>query len=75
MNGGEKTVIEPMYTVKAICELFQVKDPRTARKIMREMEHTENPLLVTERAVKAWLAKKTLPPESEMRRILRTKGA
>jgi hypothetical protein len=68
-------VIEPIYTVKAVCELFHVKDPRTARKIMREMEHTENPLLVTERAVKAWLEKKTLPPESEMRRILRTKGA
>lgn len=68
-------MIEPIYTVKAVCELLHVKDPRTARKIMREMEHTENPLLVTERAVKAWLAKKTLPPESEMRRILRTKGA
>ena len=68
-------MIDTLYTVKGICELFQVKDPRTARKIMREMEHTENPLLVTERAVKTWLAKKTLPPESEMRRMLKRKGA
>lgn len=68
-------MIDTLYTVKGICELFQVKDPRTARKIMREMEHTENPLLVTERAVKTWLAKKTLPPESEMRKILKRKGA
>ena len=70
-----ENVLEPMYTVKGICELFQVKDPRTARKMMREMEHTENPLMVTERAVKSWLAKKTLPPESEMRKILKRKGA
>ena len=68
-------MLEPIYTVKGICELFGFKDARTARKVMREMEHTENPLLVTERAVKAWLAKKTLPPESEMRRILKRKGA
>ena len=68
-------MIDPMYSVKAICELFGFKDARTARKIMREMDHTENPLLVTERAVKNWLAKKTLPPESEMRRMLKRKGA
>ena len=68
-------MLEPIYTVKGICELFGFKDARTARKIMREMEHTENPLLVTERSVKAWMAKKTLPPESEMRRILKRKGA
>lgn len=69
------TMIEPLYNVKGICDLFGVKDPRTARKIMREMEHTENPLMVTERAVKAWLQKKTLPPESEIRRMMKRKGA
>ena len=68
-------MIEPIYNVKAICELFGFKDARTARKIMREMEHTENPLLVTERAVKAWMARKTMPPESEMRRMMKRKGA
>ena len=68
-------MIETIYTVKGICDLFGFKDARTARKIMREMDHTENPLLVTERAVKTWMAKKTLPPESETRRILKRKGA
>ena len=68
-------MIDKIYTVKGICDLFGIKDPRTARKIMRNMEHTEKPLLVTERAVKAWMAKKTLPPESETRRILKRKGA
>ena len=68
-------MLEPIFNVKAICELFGFKDARTARKIMREMEHTENPLLVTERAVKSWLARKTLPPESEMRRMMKRKGA
>ena len=68
-------MIDTIYTVKGICDLFGVKDARTARKIMRDMEHTENPLLVTERAVMAWIEKKTLPPESEMRKILKRKGA
>ena len=68
-------MIDTIYTVKGICDLFGIKDPRTARKIMRDMEHTEKPLLVTERAVKAWMARKTLPPDSEVRRILNRKGA
>ena len=68
-------MIETIYTVKGICDLFGFKDARTARKIMRDMDHTENPLLVTERAVKAWMARKTVPPESETRRILKRKGA
>lgn len=69
-------MIEQIYTAKQICALFGFKDERTARKIMREMEHQERPhLMVTERAVKAWMAKNTLPPESEMRRILKRKGA
>ena len=67
--------MDKIYNVKGICELFGVKDARTARKIMRDMDHTENPLLVTERAVKAWIERKTLPPESEIRRMMRRKGA
>ena len=67
--------MDRIYTVKGVCELFGFKDARTARKIMRDMEHTENPLMVTERAVKAWIEKKTLPPESEVRKMFRRKGA
>ena len=68
-------MIDTIYTVKGICELFGFRDARTARKVMRQMEHTENPLLVTERAVKSWMAKKTLPPEDEIRRMMKRKGA
>lgn len=67
--------MERLYSVSDICDLFRVKDQRTARKIMRDMEHMEKPLLVTERAVKAYLERKTLPPESEIRRMMRRKGA
>lgn len=67
-------MIETLYTVKGIQTLFGFKDARTARKVMREMEHTENPLLVTERAVKEWLHKKTMPPETETRRMVRKGG-
>ena len=67
--------MERLYSVTDICDLFRVKDQRTARKIMRDMEHMEKPLLVTERAVKAYLERKTLPPESEIRRMMRRKGA
>lgn len=70
-------MIDPMYTVADVCALLRVKDPRTARKIMRqEMEHTEKPhLMVSERAVKAWFDRQTLPPGNEIRRILKRKGA
>lgn len=69
-------MIEAMYTAKGICELFHLKDERTARKIMREMEHIEKPcLMVSERSVKAWIAKQTKPPQSEIRRMLKRKGA
>ena len=67
--------MERLYSVTDICELFRVKDQRTARKIMRDMEHMEKPLMVTERAVKAYISRKTVPPESETRRILKRKGA
>ena len=69
-------MIEPMYTVDDICALFKVKDPRTARKIMREMDHQETPrLLVSERAVKAYISRNLLPPASEIRKLLKRKGA
>lgn len=66
--------MERLYSVSEICDLFRVKDKRTARKIMREMEHIEAPLLVSERAIKAYLQKRTLPPESETRRMMKRKG-
>lgn len=62
--------MERLYSVKDICDRYQVKDV-TARKIMRDMVHMEKPLMVSERALIAWEQRKTLPPESETRRMVR----
>ena len=62
--------MDRLYSVKDVCERYQCK-PATARKYMRDMEHMENPLMVTERAVAAWERRKTLPPESTTRQLLR----
>ncbi len=37
---------------------------KTARKYMRQMRHTEAPLTVTEAAVLAWDAKRTIDPDA-----------
>lgn len=65
--------MDRLYSVKDICERYQVK-AATARKFMRDMEHMESPLMVSERAVKSWEQRKTLPPESQTRLILKRKG-
>lgn len=65
--------MDRLYSVKDICERYQVKAV-TARKMMRDMEHMEAPLMVSERAVKTWEQRKTLPPESQTRQLLRRKG-
>lgn len=67
--------MERLLSVKDICERYQLKDARTARRIMRDMEHMEAPLMVSERAVTAWEHRKTLPPENQVRQILKRKGA
>ena len=62
--------MDRLLSVKDICQRYQVKSA-TARKIMRDMEHMENPLMVSERAVMAWEKAKTLPPERVVRQMLR----
>ena len=54
--------MERLLSVKDIAARYQCK-PATARK----MVHMENPLMVTERAVKEWETRKTLPPEDVTR--------
>lgn len=66
--------LERLYSVKDICDRYQVK-ATTARKIMRDMVHLERPLMVSERSVREWEARKTLPPERLTRQILRKGGA
>lgn len=62
--------MERLYSVKEICARYQVK-PTTARKIMRDMNHLERPLMVSERSVKEWEKRRTLPPESQTRQAMR----
>ncbi len=62
--------MDRLFSVADICLRYQCK-PQTARKYMRDMEHMERPLMVTERAVVAWERRKTLPPESATRQLLR----
>jgi hypothetical protein len=62
--------MDKLYSVRDICERYQCK-AATARKIMRDMEHMESPLMVSERAVMAWERRKTVPPESETRQLIR----
>lgn len=46
---------------------FKDKNHRKAKQRMREMEHLENPLLVTESAVLAWERLHTEPPSNRLR--------
>ena len=62
--------MDRLYTVRDICSRYQCNQA-TARKRMREMDHMEKPLMVSERAVTAWERRKTMPPESETRRVFR----
>ena len=62
--------MERVLSVRDICGRYQCK-PATARKYMRDMPHMESPLMVTERAVRDWERRKTVPPESETRQLMR----
>lgn len=62
--------MDRLFSVDDICARYQCK-PATARKHMRDMEHMESPLMVSERALMAWERRKTLPPESETRKLMR----
>ena len=62
--------MDRLFSVSDICARYQCK-AATARKFMRDMEHMETPLMVSERAVAAWERRKTMPPESETRKLMR----
>ena len=66
--------MEQLFSVKDICERYQCK-PVTARKYMRDMEHMEEPLMVTERAVRAWEHRKTVPGAETIREMMKKGGA
>lgn len=65
--------MENLLSVKDICARYQVKDV-TARRYMRSMEHMESPLMVTERAVRAWEHSRTVPPAGVIREMMKKGG-
>ena len=50
-----------LLTAKDVAERYQCTLP-SARKYMRQMEHMENPLRVTETALRVWEARRTQRP-------------
>jgi len=53
-------MLKPVYRVDFIMNRYGCA-ASTARKYMREMEHTERPLTVTEDAIRDWEETKTIP--------------
>ena len=56
--------IKRMYTPDDVAEILQVKR-RTAYTYIQEMEHTENPLRVTEEALQAFIDGRTVAPREK----------
>lgn len=61
--------MERLLTSADIADRLQVK-PRTAVKYMRQMEHLETPLRVTEAALAAWIASNTVHPGQTVRQVV-----
>ena len=51
-----------LLTVKEMAERYRCSE-KTARRYMRQMEHMEKPLRVTESAVAAWEVERTYEPQ------------
>ena len=56
-------MIEKLYFPADIAARYGVTE-RTARTYMRRMRHQERPLAVTESALAAWEAKRTIDPDA-----------
>lgn len=67
-----------LLTVSDIQARYQLKSETTARKYMRQMEHMEKPLRVTEAAVDRWEDSRTINPadrpERKRRQRIHTDG-
>ena len=55
--------MEKLLNPADVASHYKVSE-KTARKYMRRMRHQENPLRVTEAAVLAWDAKRTVDPDA-----------
>lgn len=59
-----------LLTAKDIAERYQ-KSEKTAMRYMRQMEHMEKPLRVTEQAVEAWEIMRTYEPQRKQEKPVR----
>ena len=57
-------MIENQLTPAEVGKILGYKDMETVRRIMRQMIHMENPLRVTENALRAWIGMRTFKPMS-----------
>ena len=62
--------MERLYSVKDIQNRYQC-NPATARKYMRQMEHIERPLMVSERAISVWEKRKLIMPSYMIRQEMK----
>ena len=62
--------MERLLSVKDIQERYQC-NPATARKYIRQMEHIEKPLMVSERAVSTWEKRKLIMPDYMIRQEMK----
>lgn len=65
--------MDRLYSVKDIQARYQC-NPATARKYMRQMEHIEQPLMVSERAISAWEKRKLTMPDWMIRQEMKRRA-
>ena len=62
--------MERLLSVRDIQERYQC-NPATARRYIRQMEHIEKPLMVSERAVSDWEKRKLIMPDWMIRQEMK----
>ena len=65
--------MERLLSVKDIQDRYQC-NPATARKYIRQMEHLEKPLMVSERAFSAWEKRKLIIPDYMIRERMKRRA-
>ena len=65
--------MDRLYSVKDIQNRYQC-NPATARKYMRQMEHMEQPLMVSERAISEWEKRKLTMPDWMIRQEMKRRA-
>ena len=59
--------MEKMLSAKDVAGIIGFKDMDKARRVIRECVHMENPLRVSESALEAWIAGKSILPANKIR--------